>query len=49
MPDHAPAGRQIPEGGYEVIGSQMYLSRAGPLEPETEARIIAAVHAMLAG
>jgi neutral ceramidase len=44
---YVPAERQLPEGGYEVIGSQMYLGRPGPLEPGTEGKIMAAIREML--
>lgn len=45
---YVPAERQIPERGYEVIGSMMYLGRTGPLESGTEEKIINAVREMLA-
>jgi hypothetical protein len=45
---YVPAERQIPEGGYEVIGCNMYMGRTGPMEPGTEDRIVAAVREMLA-
>ena len=48
MVGYVPSERQIPEGGYEVIGSQMFMGRSGPLESGTEERILAAVREMLA-
>jgi neutral ceramidase len=45
---YVPVERQIPEGGYEVIGSQMFMGRAGPLESGTEEKIFAAIGEMLA-
>ncbi len=45
---YVPSERQIPEGGYEVIGSQMFMGRTGPFESGTEERIFAALRAMLA-
>lgn len=45
---YVPSERQIPEGGYEVIGSQMFMGRPGPLESGTEAKIFATIDAMLA-
>jgi hypothetical protein len=44
---YVPAERQIPEGGYEVIGSQMFMGRPGPLMSGTEEKIFAAVREML--
>lgn len=46
---YVPSERQIPEGGYEVIGSQMFMGRPGPLESGTEDKIFAAISGMLAG
>ncbi|HNC23710.1 MAG TPA: hypothetical protein PLU52_05850 [Opitutaceae bacterium] len=44
---YVPAERQIPEGGYEVIGSMRFLGKTGPLESGTEAKIFREVSAML--
>lgn len=44
---YVPTERQLPEGGYEVIGSQMHLGRPGPLESGTEEKVFAAVGEML--
>lgn len=44
---YVPAERQLPEGGYEVIGSQMYLGRPGPLEPGTEEKIVSAIRELV--
>lgn len=46
---YVPSERQIPEGGYEVVGSQMFMGRPGPLESGTEERIFATLRTMLAG
>jgi len=45
---YVPSERQIPEGGYEVVGSQMFMGRPGPLESGTEEKIFATLRAMLA-
>jgi len=45
---YVPSERQIPEGGYEVIGSMRFMGKSGPLESGTEERIIAAVDELLA-
>jgi hypothetical protein len=45
---YIPSERQISEGGYEVIGSQMFFGRTGPWESGTEERIFAAIREMLA-
>ncbi|MFI5356133.1 MAG: hypothetical protein ACHQ4G_02235 [Opitutales bacterium] len=45
---YVPSERQIPEGGYEVIGSMQYLGKTGPLVSGTEEQIVAAVRAQLA-
>jgi neutral ceramidase len=34
---------QIPEGGYEVMGSQIYSGRPGPFVKETEEKILSAI------
>ena len=44
---YVPSERQIPEGGYEVIGSNMYMGRTGPFESGTEEKIINAIREML--
>lgn len=44
---YVPSERQIPESGYEVIGSMRFMGRSGPLESGTEERIFAAVSALL--
>lgn len=44
---YVPTERQIPESGYEVIGSQMFFGRTGPWESGTEERIFAALRGML--
>ncbi len=44
---YVPAEYQLPEGGYEVIGSMRFLGKSGPLESDTEAKIIGAVGEML--
>jgi len=46
---YLPTERQLPEGGYEVIGSQMTLGRVGPLASGTEEQIVAAVRELLPG
>ena len=44
---YVPVKRQIPEGGYEVIGSNQHMFYPGPFAAETEEQICAAVHGCL--
>lgn len=41
---YIPSARMIPEGGYEVIDSQIYYDKPGPYAPELEERIISEAH-----
>ena len=45
---YVPVKRQIPEGGYEVIGSNQHMLYPGPFAADTEEQICAAVHECLA-
>ena len=44
---YVPSERQIPESGYEVIGSMRFMGKSGPLESGTEERILTAIAEML--
>jgi hypothetical protein len=45
VPCYIASKRLLPEGGYEVEGSMVGYDRPGPLAPEAEDRIVAAVRA----
>ena len=45
---YVPVARQIPEGVYEVTGSNQHMLRTGPYVAETEGRILAAIQGLLA-
>ena len=47
MVGYVPARRQIPEGGYEVVGNNRHLLYSGPFAADTEEKIAAAVHRAL--
>jgi hypothetical protein len=47
MAGYLPAERQLPEGGYEVLGHIQYTGKSGPYESGTEEKIFAPIREML--
>jgi hypothetical protein len=47
VPCYIPSKRVLAEGGYEAEGAMTFYDRPGPLAPEVEDRIVAAVHRLV--